>query len=128
MKPRTREHLLRAEENRLIAQQVISDPASSPGLVRWACVMAFYAAVQYVNAYLVEQMDTLPGTHEERENAMRLFKTALRPILPRYLTLKSKSSAARYDSVSQFTAADVRSLIDNELESVRLAVVNELNP
>lgn len=126
MKPHTGAFLERANENRLVAERIIADPGSTPGSIRWACVMTFYSALQYVNAYLVEQWDAAPTTHAERETALSLFKQDLRPIAGRYRILKSKASYARYSERSQFTAAELRSLLDNELHAIRVAVLNSL--
>ena len=126
MKHGTQEYLERANENRLLAERIVADSDSSPGLLRWASVMTFYAALQYVNAYLFEQWDTAPGNHAERENAMLLFKTTLRPVVRRYLTLKAKAGNARYQADSQFSANEIRDLLDNELHAIRVAVLNNL--
>ena len=109
----------------MLAERIVDDLNASPGLVRWASVMAFYAAVQYVNAYLSEHMD-IPGTHQERENVMQFFGTVLRPIVPAYLTLKSRSEIARYAPMSRIPREQVRSLLDIELAAVRVAILNAL--
>lgn len=127
MLPLTSQHLATAEENRQLAERIVTDAASSPDLIRWASVIAFYAAVQYVNAFLAENW-TVPGTHVERERAMRLFRTPLRPIIPPYQTLKSKSLAVRYAPTSRITRSQLRSLLDNELYAIRVAIVNALRP
>jgi hypothetical protein len=73
-------------------------------------------------------MGRAPGNHEERQNAMPFFKNVLRPILPHYLTLKAQANAARHVPDSRFSRAQVRSLLDKEINAVRDAVVNNLPP
>ena len=126
MQPRTRQYLERANENRQTAEQIVADAESSPALVRWSAVMAFYAAVQYVNAFLYEELGRAPRTHDERENTLYLFASVLRPVTPSYTTLKSRAHAARYAPVSNITRESVRSLLDNELHAIRVAVLNNL--
>ncbi len=126
MQTRTQQYLDRANENRQAADQIIADADSTAAFVRWASVMAFYAAVQYVNAYLFEELGRAPRTHDERENSLHLFASVLRPIAPAYMTLKFRAHPARYAPLSNITRESVSDLLDTELHAVRVAVLNNL--
>ena len=73
MEPRTEAHLATAQHNhdfaRALLEPAVARVFSSPPL-EWAVVVAFYAAVHYVNAYLWERQRYEPRPHDDRENAV----------------------------------------------------------
>jgi hypothetical protein len=86
----------------------------------WAVIVAFYAAVRYVDAFLYPN---LPEDHIER-NSMVAGHSRLRPIYGNYRYLYKKSRDARYE-LSHFTAAEVRSLIANHLGRVKAHILRQ---
>lgn len=97
------EHLAKAQQNELFA----SDLGLSSGVrIDWTITILFYAAVHYVQAYLVAQGKTY-HMHKTRDSAVgRDPKTA--PIYPDYRELQHFSRQARYElSSGQLTEQDV---------------------
>src|SRR4051794_7677263 len=95
MKARTRWGLETAERDRRLAQYLANTSNEVLPDYRWAAVVAFYAAVQYVNAFLFERLEFIPNSHAEREAAVRMLAD-LTVILDDYDQLRDASRLARY--------------------------------
>lgn len=107
MKPRTREHLNTANENRGLAREMVRGVTTPAARERRAVVIAFYAAVHYVNAYLWETASIAPQNHGDRRTKMQQ-DALLGPLVFRYRSLVLYAFDARYTPNYQQTAAIVR--------------------
>jgi hypothetical protein len=110
--PRLEAHLRASQENQDLAATLIS----TPGGVSWAPVVAFYAALHLVDAYLAT-IGVHPMSHVERRAAIRQTRV-LAPILRDYRILEAMSRESRYD-LRRFSAAEASSLLASELTRVR---------
>jgi uncharacterized protein (UPF0332 family) len=85
----------------------------------WAVTGTFYAALQYVDAFLMSKgID--PENHPERNDYVRNDPT-LRGIRSNYRELQTNSRNARYDVVS-FSQDDVQSL-QEELKAIKSLLI-----
>lgn len=89
-----------------------------PGDIGWTCVVRFYAAVQLINAYLIDRshvrFEPASAEHTERRKAMDRCPE-LREAPRRYRQLKDISESVRYDAGFHYTAEhhkDVKAHLD----------------
>lgn len=94
MKPRTRQHLRRAERNAQLAQRLASEASPS----EWVLVVAFYAAVHFVAAHLWEIAGIDVQNHREREQFIRT-SASLKLIAEAYQRLYDDGYNVRYAPV-----------------------------
>lgn len=120
MKPRTRQHLQKAERNARFAHEFATRQPPED----WATVFAFYACVHYIGAYLWETVEYSPKDHTNR--AAVIWRTAaLQPVAAVYRSLYDYAYKVRY-------YPDVRlasQLIENamgDIAQIRQVVLNEL--
>jgi len=127
LEPATIEHLLAAEENRELALSLLDRAASSvrPRRWEWTGVVAFYAAVHYVNAYLWEVRRFAPTSHQARSDAFHV-EADLRPARSGYWYLRDFAYEARYRPSVLATEAIARDLVDIDLRTVETAVRRSL--
>ncbi len=129
MDPRTRRHLVRARRNSQVALALLNQPATSgvsPPPFEWATVVAFYAAVHYVNAFLWEKLRHEPRDHSAR---LQMVTMALRSIYSAYHKLADLGWRARYVPEFQLSGADARSAIEGDLAQIEREVLAALgNP
>jgi hypothetical protein len=92
----------------------------------WAVTLLFYAALQYIDAYLATQGEHDPGGHDVREDLIRRDK-AIRDVLPQYLRLKSFSRTARYYA-GRFTPFEIEGLKRGSFEPIKARVETLLTP
>jgi hypothetical protein len=120
---RTERHLQTAERNRLIALAHLSaQPAAvRPPAFEWVAVIAFYAAVHYVNAYLWEIRRYMPPDHDSR-NRLLNGDAVLRSCRGEYSRLFDVGFKARYQPGFRLSEEGVRELLDEDLETVRRTV------
>ena len=85
----TVDHLFVAEQNRDLALVLLGPDADRvrPRRVEWVGIVAFYAAVHHVNAYLWETRRFAPASHSDRSQAV-VAESALRPIRDNYRVLR----------------------------------------
>jgi hypothetical protein len=124
---RTRQHLVTAEENRAFARTLFADRGSQPVALRWGIVVAFYAAMHYVNAYLWERLRSEPANHRERESFV-VTVAILRPVANDYLRLFAASYLSRYAPRYRVPSERERANLLANLDAVRVAVLNALQP
>ena len=127
MEEGTRQHLTTAVENREFARSLLGDDEVSAAARRWAVVVAFYAAVHYVNAYIWERLRIEPANHEDRTTLVTTV-TDLRPIQTQYLRLLSVSFDARYARRFRVTHEVAEARVHGDLDAIRAAVLNVLQP
>lgn len=99
MKSRTQQHLHRAERNTQLAQRLAAEESPS----EWVMVIAFYAAVQYVAAYLWEVAGIAPQNHREREQFATSVAT-LKPLAGAYTRLFTSGYIVRYSRILRLGA------------------------
>jgi hypothetical protein len=122
--PRAVEQLATADRFRALARALASAPGAAlvtPPPRDWALVVAFYAAVQYLGAYLWEKQRVEFRSHQTREQAMRTVG-ALRAAEVAYVRLRRLSESTRYLHRYRPTPVVVQDALDTDLEAVRRAV------
>lgn len=127
MRPRTEAHLATAERNHSLAHTLLSSVDIQPPPLEWAVVVAFYAAVHYVNAYLWEKIQYAPRNHGERVKAIDTW-AELKAISSSYLVLQDYSFFARYRANFRVSRSDAIGLIQRDLPAVQAAVLCALAP
>lgn len=127
MHRRTELHLLTARHNRDFAVTLVNTYDDAPPSLNWAAVMAFYAAVHYVNAYLWEIAQVEPSSHSERAKLINTWPI-LDPLIPGYRKLQGYSINARYSPGFQMQPRDVRGLLDTDLVVVAQVIESALSP
>lgn len=95
--------------------------------LRWGIVVAFYAAMHYVNAYLWERRRIEPANHRERESFV-VAVSILRPVSNDYLRLFAASYLSRYEPRYRIPSEHERDVLLMNLAAVRVAVLNALQP
>jgi len=91
VKPHTQEHLDAARRNRDVARSLRT---TSPD---WTAVVAFYAALQFLDAYLFEEVtESDKLSHHDRKTYTEEL-SALRSLQPYYADLYGLSVDARYN-------------------------------
>ncbi len=111
-------HRAAARRNEDLAARLADDAPE------WAVVVAFYAALHWVDAYFARQ-GRHPRTHLERVRWIQQ-EEALRPIYDPYRTLRDRADAARY-SLSPFSSDEARELLTRELRAVRDSITRLLD-
>ncbi|MGI8687437.1 MAG: HEPN domain-containing protein [Thermomicrobiales bacterium] len=109
MDPRTEAHLRMADRNRDLASILVAAELSAPPY-SWAVVVAFYAAMHYVNAYLWEKIRIEPRNHDERSDWLAKI-AALKSVDGQYGRLRSLAFSARYDPFYQINRPTAESAL-----------------
>jgi hypothetical protein len=125
--PKTINHLRIAERNRELARALLDPSQASlrPTPWEWVAVIAFYAAVHLVNAYLWETRGLVPSSHAHRR---RELQAALRISACRqsYSALNLAGYQARYDETYSLTEQDARTLLEIHFRRVEATVMQAL--
>lgn len=127
MDPTTTDHLRVAERNRDLARALLSSELAGlrPTPWEWVAVIAFYAAVHCVHAYLWEEKRLAPRDHRRRHAEVQTD-----PRLARgrggYGALSYAGHHARYDVTFSLTEREARTLVDVDLRQVEATVVQAL--
>lgn len=95
MEAQTEAHLRLAAANANLAATLAASPEDTHAHV-WAAIVAFYAAVHQVNAYLWERRRYEPQNHKERTDAVR-FTNILKRAAFSYRSLSTIAYSVRYD-------------------------------
>lgn len=127
MQPRTEAHLVTAGRNRDLARTLLSSVDIQPPPLEWAVVIAFYAAVHDVDAYLWEKIQYAPHNHGERVKAIDTW-AELKVISTSYLLLQDYAYYARYRANYRVSRNDATNLIQRDLQMVEAAVLRALTP
>ncbi len=98
-----------ADRNRDLTSILVAAKLSAPPY-SWAVVVAFYAAVHYVNAYLWEKMRIEPRNHDERSDWLTKI-AALKYVDGQYGRLRSLAFSARYDPFYQINRPTAESAL-----------------
>jgi hypothetical protein len=125
--PKTINHLRIAERNRDLARALL-DPALGslrPTPWEWVAVIAFYAAVHTVNAYLWETRRYAPTNHGDRWMAVR-FNVPISSCSRSYRALRDAGFDARYDERCTITQQDARTLLEVRYRQVEATVMQAL--
>lgn len=124
MDPRTEAHLTTAEAHRQFARALLTPRASTllqPLPLGWAVVVAFYAAVHYVNALLWERQRYEPRTHQDRVAAVTRTRE-LRSTSVAYTELQDLAYRFRYAAGFRPQRATVETAVYTHLEHIRQIV------
>jgi hypothetical protein len=85
----------------------------------WAMTVLFYAALHYVDSYLVQYLGP-PSSHAERDDFSRRFPV-LRGVRDAYRALKDFSTEARYRG-HLFTRAELDAAEADQLARIKAAI------
>ncbi len=107
MKQRTADHLATANANRDLATTLAGAAGGTPTARYWSVVVAFYAAVHYINAYLRETQGLEPREHGERRRSLAQ-DAQLQPLAFRYRLLTIDAFDVRYTPNHRLRAAAIR--------------------
>jgi hypothetical protein len=120
MEQKTADCLRTAERNRSLATELLSTQMQTPPF-DWAVVIAFYAAVHYVNAYLWERDNRYdPGNHKNRGAKVRTLPD-LRPIRRQYRLLNGLAYDVRYVETYRLNLTTARSAL-NDLRAIEAQI------
>jgi len=122
----TIEHLALAARNRDLARSLLAS-GQPPQASEWAAVIAFYAAVHLVNAYLWETYGREPADHGERNLAVRT-DPVLGHCRREYRRLADNGYHARYTLGFRIPATDAQVLVDVQLARVEAVIRRALSP
>jgi hypothetical protein len=120
----TSDHLDTAERNRDLARSLLVASSSLRLPVppyEWAAVIAFYAAVHYVNAYLWERYRIAPRDHADRNHHVRT-DPILRRCLQAYNRLRDEGYRSRYHRSHRLNARQAAGLVNVDLVNVESVV------
>ncbi|MBM3236733.1 hypothetical protein FJZ31_10610 [Candidatus Poribacteria bacterium] len=124
---RARVHREHVEHNERFVNQV---EEKIPDSHDWSITAVFYAALQYIDAYLAQKGNVLSHKATEQNHRKRIQFIDKDHVLSRikydYLLLKSKSETARYKPPTKFIADDVQKLIDNQLQAIKDVILPHL--
>src|SRR5687768_16198595 len=121
MQARSSDFLATANEHRAIAQAVLAAELR-PRAYQWVAVIAFYAAVHYVNAYLWEKRQIEPRDHTERLLLVSM-SADLRAANQAYDRLQNVAYRARYVPRFRLAHQEAARLVAQDLADVRQAVL-----
>lgn len=127
MDPKTINHLRISERNRDLALRLL-DPSLAglrPSPWEWVAVIAFYAAVHAVNAYLWETRRFAPGDHLARSTEVR-YNLPISSCRASYQKLNRAGYYARYDEQFSLPEQKARELLDAEFRRVEATVMRAL--
>jgi hypothetical protein len=124
----TNRHIQTAERNRTVALAHLDARFSvvQPPAYEWAAVIAFYAAVHYVNAYLWEIRRYAPSDHDSR-GLLVTGDPVLRPCRYAYQQLLDAGFRARYTPGFRLIEPAARELAEVHLGEVRRVVREALS-
>lgn len=120
MEQKTADCLWTAERNRDLATELVSTHMQTPPF-DWVVVIAFYAAVHYVNAYLWERDNRYdPGNHKNRGAKARTLPD-LRRINRQYRRLNGLAYDVRYVETYRLNRAAAQSAL-NDLRDIETQI------
>ena len=128
MEQETRDHIETAERNRDFARSLLSSPVAqllSAPPNEWATVIAFYAAVHYVNAYIWERYRIEPRNHAERGQYVQQ-DPVLRRCERAYRQLRDAGYRSRYVRLCMVPRSEVEGLVNVELAHVEATVMGAI--
>jgi hypothetical protein len=125
--PKTINHLRIAERNRDLARALLSPALSGlrPSPWEWVAVMAFYAAVHGVNAYLWETRRYAPSTHGDRSMQVQ-YDLRINRCRQGYIRLSFVGYHARYTETYGITEQYARTLLEVHFRRVEATVMQAL--
>ena len=112
----SKDHLAKSRSNETVASSF--DLTITEG-IEWAITATFYAAVHYVQAYLVTRNGPITS-HTQRDSAIWRDGN-IKPIYIDYQELKTHSRDARYEATPGFTTLDLAKQTQN-LQKVKSAI------
>jgi hypothetical protein len=125
--PRTVNHLRVVQRNRDLARALL-DPALTglrPSPWEWVAVIAFYAAVHCVNAYLWETRRLVPTSHRHRRLELQA-SLRINACRQSYSVLNLAGYHARYDETFAVSEQQARTLLEVHFRHVEATVMRAL--
>jgi hypothetical protein len=114
--PNPTEHKTKAEHNEFLVS-TLQNPFWD-----WAVIAIFYAALQYVEAYLSKKVPAVHSPNHAARDSHVQNDASLRTIYVDYRELKTESRDARYDAAITFSQSDVKRLQQN-LDKIKRVIV-----
>ncbi len=119
MQLRTGDYLRTAERNRDVARELVFASLKVPSS-DWAAVIAFYAALHFMQAYLFEKENGRePTSHKDRRNCMGTV-AGLMAAEDNYNDLYDLSLKVRYQSRYRINGTTAQEALDNMDEVERI--------
>ena len=127
MDPKTVTHLQVAARNRDLARALLAPPLTGlqPAPWEWVAVIAFYAAVHSVHAYLWETARQVPRNHTQRHMRVQT-DPRLAQARGGYGALSFAGGRARYDETYALTERGARTLLEVDFRRVEATVMQAL--
>ncbi len=122
MEQKTADCVRTANRNRALAAELLTAKLSTSPY-DGAVVIAFYAAVHYINAYLWERDNRFsPQNHSQRRMKVKSLST-LRAINAQYSRLSDLGWKVRYDEGYRLSSSTTKSALDDlrDIETVILS-------
>jgi len=127
MKAKTKSHLATARTNHDLAITMIAEsPGESTPSANWAVVIAFYAAMHSINAYLYEALSYEPRDHQERRNWV-FMDANLKAISAQYAQLLAYSYEVRYTPGRRLNATAIQGAMQS-LREIERHITGLLSP
>ena len=121
MPTKTDAHLDTARRNRDLAHALSNANEFQPSPLEWVGVIAFYAAVHYINAYLWEKLHYEPRNHDERQRVVTTVAD-LKAAAVSYTRLRSIAYQARYNPGFRLSRSEADIALRIDLYAVEIAV------
>lgn len=116
------QHIEKGNYNhRVLHQHLMAHLETCPG---WICVVAFYSALHYVDAYLLKKHGKRNANHENRNSDVSNF---LRDIEVEYMSLYNHGKATRYDKMRNLPeVGDANYAVEKDLERIREYLLGQI--
>lgn len=110
-----KEHIIKADYNyKILHEHFVQDIKDCPG---WVCIIAFYSALHYVDAYLLKKHGIRSEHHDVRNRDVSIH---LSEIYVEYLALYNYGKAARYDKMKNLPdEGDALCTVDKDLPRIQ---------
>lgn len=100
--------------HKVLHQHLMVHLQTCPG---WICVVAFYSALHYVDAYLLKKHGKQNENHEDQNNDV---SNLIQEIEVEYLSLYNHGRATRYDKMRNLPeVGDAKDAVEKDLERIR---------
>lgn len=116
-----KEHIEKAEyNNRVLHSYFLKYLKMCPG---WICIIAFYSALHYVDAYLLRKHSKHNENHEERNTDVSIL---LSEIDDEYLRLYNYGKTSRYDKMRNMPdSEDAANAVNEDLLKIREYILGQ---
>jgi hypothetical protein len=130
-RPETDQHLRAADRNLGLASALMNEGIEfvTPPAYDWVLIIAFYAAVRYINAYDWERFGYDPADHQARNGFVNRVRE-LQPIASAFDALYGRSRIVRYRISSPVNASAAHAAIGmaERIRDTVIALLSSVHP